>query len=143
MQDDQLKDVYTPSVAAHQDAVDNDEKRLDNRSAGVWLTTIYCLLSGVGGPLLFIFDLHYLTMMNTGEISLLQGVVMLLPFPLILVGGIQLFRMRKSALGWFIAAAVIRAPSLISSHGLSFPWWLVFVALVVYTLVLRHRKVLD
>ena len=143
MQEDQLKDVYTPSVAVHQDAVENEEKRLDNRSAGVWLAAIYCLISGVGAPLLLIFGSHYLTMMNNGEISLLQGMVMLLPFPLILVGGIQLFRLRKSALGWFIAAAIIRAPSLISSHGRSFPWWLIFVALVVYTLVLRRRNALD
>lgn len=143
MQEDQFKDVYTPSGAAHQDAAENDEKRIDNRSVGIWLAAIYCLVSGVGGPLVFIFELHYLTMINNGEISLLQGVVMLLPFPLILIGGIQLFRMRKSALGWFVAAAIIRAPSLISSHGLSFPWWLIFVALAVYALVLRRRKLLD
>lgn len=142
MQEDRFKDVYTPSAAAHQDAADNDEKHLDNRGVGIWLTAIYCLASGIGGPLLLIFDQHYLAMVENGEISLLGAIVTLLPFPLLLVGGIQLFRMRKSALIWFVAAVVIRAPSLISSHGAVTPW-LIYVILAVYTWDLRRRKVLD
>lgn len=142
MQEDRLKDVYTPSAAAHQDAADNDEKHLDNRGVGIWLTAIYCLFSGIGGPLDLIFGQHYLTMVENGEISLLRAIVTLLPFPLILVGGIQLFRMRKSALIWFVAAVVIRAPALISSHGAAGPW-LIYVILAVYTWDLRRRKILD
>jgi hypothetical protein len=142
MQEDQFKDVYAPSAAAHQDAGDNDEKLLDNRGVGIWLALIYCLASGIGAPLLLIFRQHYLTMLENGEISLLQAIVKLLPFPLILVGGIQLFRMRKSALVWFIAAVVIRAPALISSHWVSAPW-VIYVMLAVYTWDLRRRKMLD
>jgi hypothetical protein len=142
MQEDQLKDVYTPSAAAHQDAADNDERHLDNRGVGIWLAAIYCLASGIGAPMLLIFGQHYLTMVENGEISLLRAIVTLLPFPLILVGGIQLFRMRKSALVWFIAAVVIRAPALISSHWVSAPW-VIYVMLAVYTWDLRRRKMLD
>lgn len=75
----------------------------------------------------------------------MRGIVVMLPFPLILIGGIQLFRMRKSALGWLVAAAILRVPTLTwSPHQLS-SWLpsLIYAALVVYVLVLYQRKALD
>lgn len=146
MSEDQLKDVYVPSAATHQEAEQNEERRLDNRTAGIWLVSIYCLLSGIGGPLRLISEHHFLSEINTGETSVLNALMVLLPFLMICVGGIQLFRLRKSAFSWFVAGVVIRAPEVIWPLGTIYLGWfpfLILVALAAYAFTLRHRHVLD
>lgn len=109
MHDDPLQNAYAASDAAHDQAKRLDLRRRENRDMGVWAIGLICVIQGVGGLFYFGYLRDYPRLMSIGVISVLKAACVLLPLLLQFFGGIALLRMRRSALGWLIAAVVIRA----------------------------------
>jgi hypothetical protein len=150
MSKDLGNNVYAPSQAAHENALESDAHRRGLRSFTVWMVSIYCLLNSVGGVCVFIFEVHYLQMVANGKMSVLAAVFIFLPRLLLFLGGVALFFLRKFSLWLLVAALAVQSSMLLMpmlmhllGPGALFFNVVIYMAVCAYVVVLYRNQTLD